>query len=56
MLFEKNKLVRGKIITKSLVSNTKNIIRDYYIEKGFLNVEIHIDQEDDPQAKNMYYL
>ena len=34
-----------------MVSNTKNIIRDYYIEKGFLNVEIHIDQEDDPQSK-----
>ena len=50
-LREKIKLVRGKIITKSLVSNTKNIIRDYYIEKGFLNVEIHIDQEDDPQSK-----
>ena len=28
-LREKIKLVRGKIITESLVSNTKNIIRDY---------------------------
>tara|TARA_B100000900_G_scaffold156050_1_gene132674 strand:+ start:17061 stop:19553 length:2493 start_codon:yes stop_codon:yes gene_type:complete len=50
-LREKIKLVRGKIITKSLVSNTKNIIRDYYIEKGFLNVEINIEQEEDPQSK-----
>ena len=50
-LREKIKLVRGKIITESLVSNTKNIISDYYVEKGFLNVEINIKQEEDPQTK-----
>ena len=50
-LREKIKLVRGKIITESLVSNTKNIISDYYVEKGFLNVEINIKQEQDPQTK-----
>ena len=50
-LREKIKLVRGKIITESLVSNTKNIIRDFYVEKGFLNVEINIKQEEDSQNK-----
>ena len=50
-LREKIKLVRGKIITESLVSNTKNIIRDFYVEKGFLNVEINIKQEEDSQSK-----
>ncbi len=50
-LREKIKLVRGKIITESMISNTKNIIRDYYVEKGFLNVEINIEQEEDPQSK-----
>ena len=50
-LREKIKLVRGKIITESLVSNTKNIISNYYVEKGFLNVEINIKQEEDPQTK-----
>lgn len=50
-LREKIKLVRGKIITESLISNTKNIIRNFYIEKGFLNVEINIDQEEDSQSK-----
>lgn len=48
---EKIKLVRGKIITESLVSNTKNIIRDHYVEKGFLNVTADIHQEEDPQSK-----
>ena len=43
-LREKIKLVRGKIITESLIRNTKNIIRNYYVEKGFLNVEINIEQ------------
>ncbi len=50
-LREKIKLVRGKIITESLISNTKNIISDYYVEKGFFNVEINIEQEEDPQSK-----
>ena len=50
-LREKIKLVRGKIITESLVTNTKNIIRDYFVEKGFLNVEVNIEQEEDPQSK-----
>lgn len=48
---EKIKLVKGKIITESLISNTKNIIRDYYVEKGFLNVTTNIQQEKDPQSK-----
>ncbi|MBJ09869.1 MAG: outer membrane protein assembly factor BamA [Flavobacteriales bacterium] len=50
-LREKIKLVRGKIITESLISNTQNIIRDFYVEKGFLNVEINIEQEKDSQSK-----
>ena len=35
---EKIKLARGKIITKNVIINTKNIVYDYYKEKGFLNV------------------
>lgn len=51
-LREQIKLVRGKIITENLLTNTKNIIRSYYVEKGFLNVEINISQEDDPNTPN----
>ena len=48
---DKIKLVRGKIITENIVSNTKNIIRDHYIEKGFLNVRIDISEKEDPDSK-----
>mgnify|MGYP001206902923 CR=1 FL=1 len=33
------------------MSNTKNIIRDHYIEKGFLNVRIDISEKEDPDSK-----
>ena len=48
---DKIKLVRGKIITENIVSNTKNIIRDHYIEKGFLNVRIDISEKEDLDSK-----
>ena len=53
-LREKIKLVRGKIITESLVSNTKNIISDYYVEKGFLLLKV-IDQTFLNQAPVVIY-
>ena len=48
---DKIKLVRGKIITENIISNTKNIIRDHYIEKGFLNVRVDISEKEDPDSK-----
>lgn len=51
-LRDRIKLVRGKIITENLVGNTTNIIRDFYVEKGFLNVEVDVAQEVDEQVKN----
>ena len=46
------KLVRGKIITENLLNNTTNIIRSYFVEKGFLNVEISTSEEEDPNTPN----
>lgn len=46
------KLVRGKIITENLIRNTKNIIQNYYIEKGFLNVNVQLSQTEDEAVKN----
>ena len=46
------KLVRGKIITENLINNTTNIIRSYFVEKGFLNVEISTSDEEDPNTPN----
>lgn len=51
-LRDRIKLVKGKIITENLLRNTKNIIQDFYVEKGFLNVEIALSQENDEKVKN----
>ena len=34
-LRDRIKLVRGKIITENLISNTRRIIKDYFVEKVF---------------------
>ena len=49
---EKIKLARGKIITKNVIINTKNIVSDYYKEKGFLNVTTEINEIEDTVTKN----
>ncbi len=46
------KLVRGNQITDNVVNNTKNIIRNYFIEKGFYNTEVNIIKEDDSTLVN----
>ncbi len=49
---EKIKLVTGKIITENLLQTTKNEIREFYIEKGFLNVEVNIEVKDEKGLAN----
>ena len=51
-LRDRIKLVRGKIITENLISNTRRIIKDYFVEKGFLNITIDVTQEKDPNSIN----
>ena len=46
-LREKIQLSRGQIVTENLMINTKNIIREYYIEKGYLNAGVDISQQRD---------
>lgn len=45
-------LYSGKTITDNLVSNTKNIIRGYYKEKGFYRTKVMIDQIADTNSTN----
>jgi len=49
-LREKLQLVKGKIITENLIYMTRNRVREHYIEKGFLFVEIGITTERDSLA------
>lgn len=49
-------LIRGKVVTKNLIKNTENIIRNYFIEKGYYNVDVHISQELDSMLTNSVIL
>ena len=51
-LRDKIELIRGKVVTENLLINTKNTVRDYFVKKGFLDVEVSIDQKEDTIAAN----
>ena len=37
---EKLKLIKGKVLSQNLVKNSEQKIKDYFVEKGFLNIEV----------------
>lgn len=51
-LRDRIKLVRGKILTENLINNTSNIVKEYFVEKGFYNVQVDMSQELDTITKN----
>ncbi len=51
-LREKIKLIKGKVVTEDLMLTTKNIVADYYIDKGFLSVEVSITETPDATLPN----
>ena len=51
-LVEKVNLISGSQVTDHILSNTRSIIRDHFVEKGFLNTEVRIIQKDDPVNPN----
>ena len=51
-LRDRIKLVRGKIITENLITNTSNIVKDYFVEKGFYNITVSVEQLEDTKTKN----
>jgi len=51
-LREKIDLVKGKVVTDNVIVNTKNIIKEFYIDKGFYNAEVRIDQKADSTQPN----
>ncbi len=52
-LQEKINLRNGQQITADILDNTKRIIREHFIDKGFLNTEVEIFQEMDSVRVNM---
>jgi outer membrane protein insertion porin family len=51
-LTEKISLPIGSQITSYILNNTKKIIKDHFIEKGFLNTSVEFIQKDDPDQPN----
>lgn len=43
-LREKIKLVKGQILTNHRVAQVENTVRDYYVDKGFRDAKVWIDQ------------
>ena len=51
-LKEDLKLISGSVISKNIISNSSNVIRNFYISKGFYSIKIDSKVEDDKQSKN----
>ncbi|MBP9151559.1 MAG: outer membrane protein assembly factor BamA [Flavobacteriales bacterium] len=45
-------LIKGKVVTDNLIVTSENIIKDHYIDKGFLNVEVESVMEEDTTLPN----
>jgi len=55
-LQEKINVLAGSQVTENLINNTRKIIREHYIEKGFLDVSVIIKQKKDPHFQNSVLL
>ncbi|HET6245513.1 MAG: BamA/TamA family outer membrane protein [Bacteroidetes bacterium] len=51
-LREKIKLIKGNVVTPNLLATTKNTVKEYFVEKGFYNVEVNIQEVTDTTLKN----
>lgn len=49
---EKIKLNKGKVVTDNLIMSTKNTIREFYVEKGFMNCNVDIKELPDSSLPN----
>ena len=51
-LLEKINIPVGSQVTSHVINSAKNILTEYYVEKGFLNTLVSINQKDDPDSPN----
>jgi len=51
-LEDKIDLARGRVVNDALIKNTRNKIRDFYLEKGYLNASVDIIQIKDTILDN----
>jgi outer membrane protein insertion porin family len=55
-LKEKLHLIRGRVVTDALIRNSELRIEKYYRAKGFLNITVESNEEEDPLLKNSVVL
>ncbi|MHA6250156.1 outer membrane protein assembly factor BamA [Pontibacter sp. CAU 1760] len=55
-LREKVPLQRGRIVTDAVLNSTRNVIRNYYLDKSYLNAKINITQRPDSTLPNSVVL
>lgn len=55
-LREKITLTRGDVVTENLLINTRYKIKKHFAEKGFLDTEINIEQQEDTTRANSVIL
>ncbi|MBN1131734.1 MAG: outer membrane protein assembly factor BamA [Bacteroidales bacterium] len=55
-VMEKINLRNGQQVTDDIINNTRRIIREHFIEKGFLNTDVVITMKDDSVRVNMVEL
>ncbi len=55
-VMEKINLRNGQQVTDDVLNNTRRIIKDHFIDKGFLDTEVEIVQERDTSRVNMVEL
>ncbi len=55
---EKINLERDRVITDYLISSTQNTVKEYYVDKGYFNTEVKVEQVPDTayQNKNVVYI
>ena len=53
---ESIRLIKGKVVTDNIIVSTENIIRNHFIDKGFLNVTVNTETEPDSTLPNSVIL
>jgi outer membrane protein insertion porin family len=53
---EKIKLVKGKVVTDYLLSDIKQDINDFYVQKGYSNIHVDIQEKADSSLANAVVL
>ncbi len=49
---EKVRLERDKVVTENVLTVTKNAVRDFYVEKGYMNVDVQVKEVPDSAYQN----